>query len=86
MACERYRRQEVVGASRDLAREHPVKEDMIREPVELIDEDLDVVAGGVLIVRDVNIADIDQSIRQTAIGALNTQVAVNVAEAVQVNV
>ena len=71
---------------RDLARERPVKEDIIREPVELIDEDLDVVAGGLVVIRDVNIADIDQSIRQTAIGALNTQVAVNVAEVVQVNV
>ena len=36
-----------------------MKEDIIRKPVELIDEDLDAVAGG-----DFNIADVDQSITQ----------------------
>ena len=61
-----------------------MKEDIIREPVELIDEDLDVVAGGlVVIARDINIADIDQSIRQTAVGVLNMQAAANVASVSQ---
>ena len=68
---------------RDLARERPVKEDIIREPVELIDEDLDVVAGGLIVIRDVNIADIDQSISQRAFGIANSQTAANVAEVVQ---
>jgi hypothetical protein len=44
--CERPRRQEVTGErARDIAREQKV-EDIIREPVELIDQDLDEVAGG----------------------------------------
>ena len=44
--CERPRRQEVAGQrARDIAWEQKV-EDIIREPVELIDQDLDEVAGG----------------------------------------
>ena len=61
-----------------------MKEDSVREPVELIDEDLDVVAGGlVVIAMDINIADIDQSIRQFARGVLNMQVAANAAVVAQ---
>ena len=57
-----------------------MKEDIIREPVELIDEDLDVVAGGlVIIASEINAADIDQSIRQFARGVANSQVAANAA-------
>jgi hypothetical protein len=40
-----------------------VQEDIICEPIELIDEDLDAVAGGNLNV-DVNIAEIEQTIVQ----------------------
>jgi hypothetical protein len=39
-------------------------QEIIGEPVELIDEDLDAVAGGNGFEINVNIADIDQSIRQ----------------------
>jgi S-adenosylmethionine synthetase len=55
--------------ARDLAREQNVKKDIIREPVELIDEDLDVIAGrqGVDIDVNVNIAVIDQLIQQITI-------------------
>jgi hypothetical protein len=43
--CERSRRQEVAGkCARHLAREQKV--DILREPTELIDQDLDEVAGG----------------------------------------
>ena len=48
-----------------------MKEDIIRKPVELIDEDLDAVAGG-----DFNIADVDQSISQLQLiisGVFNDQ-------------
>jgi S-adenosylmethionine synthetase len=55
--------------ARDLAREQNVKKDIIREPVELIDEDLDVIAGrqGVDIDVNVNIAVIEQLIQQITI-------------------
>jgi hypothetical protein len=46
LLCERPRRQEVAGkCARHLAREQKV-EDILREPTELIDQDLDEVAGG----------------------------------------
>jgi hypothetical protein len=41
-----------------------VQTDIIREPVELIDEDLDAVAGGFYLNVDVNIAEIEQTILQ----------------------
>ena len=37
--------------------------DIIREPVELIDEDLDAVAGGFVNI-EVNVAEIEQTILQ----------------------
>jgi endonuclease V-like protein UPF0215 family len=62
-----------------------VNEVTIREPVQLIDEDLDAVAGG-----DFNIADIDQLIRQTQVAVRSVfvyqdQTAANVASVTQVN-
>ena len=57
-------------------------QDIIREPVELIDEDLDFVAGGRGRHRhdvDVNVAVVDQDIRQTQIGGShNDQDAANI--------
>jgi hypothetical protein len=41
-----------------------VQEDIICEPIELIDEDLDAVAGGNNVNVDVNIAEIEQTIVQ----------------------
>jgi hypothetical protein len=69
------RRREVDGKyARNLARERTVQEDIIREPVELVDEDLDLISGGL----DLNIADIDQYIRQVQVyGYRNNQAAVN---------
>jgi hypothetical protein len=65
LLCEWHRRQEVTGErARDLTRENTVQEDIIREPVELIDEDLDAVAGGFAINVDVNVAEIEQTIVQ----------------------
>ena len=50
----------------------------MHEPVELIDDDLDIVAGGNISV-DLNIADIDQRIRQVQVfGFANSQTAANV--------
>ena len=43
-----------------------MREGIIRKPVELIDEDLDAVAGG-----DFNYADIDQSITQVQVAIDN---------------
>jgi endonuclease V-like protein UPF0215 family len=62
-----------------------VNEVTIREPVQLIDEDLDAVAGG-----DFNIADIDQLIRQTQVAVRSVfvdqdQSAANVASITQEN-
>jgi hypothetical protein len=62
-----------------------VNEVTIREPVQLIDEDLDAVAGG-----DFNISDIDQLIRQTQVAVRSVfvyqdQTAANVASVTQVN-
>ena len=55
----------------------------MHEPVELIDDDLDIVAGGNISV-DLNIADIDQRIRQVQIGGiLNDQAAANVSSVSQ---
>jgi hypothetical protein len=57
-----------------------VQEDIICEPIELIDEDLDAVAGGNLNV-DVNIAEIEQTIvqeQETFFGS-NTATAAQVA-------
>ena len=56
---------------------------MMHEPVELIDDDLDIVAGGNISV-DVNIADIDQYIKQVQVfGYYNTQAAANVSSVSQ---
>ena len=41
-----------------------MQEDIICEPIELIDEDLDAVAGGNNVNVDVNIAEIEQTIVQ----------------------
>ena len=61
-----------------------MKEDIIRKPVELIDEDLDIVAGGLIINSDVNIADVDQYIRQVQIGGFgNDQAAANISAVYQ---
>ena len=57
-----------------------MQEDIICEPIELIDEDLDAVAGGNLNV-DVNIAEIEQTIvqeQETFFGS-NTATAAQVA-------
>jgi hypothetical protein len=63
LLCEWHRRQEVTGErARDSTKEQTVQ-DIIGEPVELIDEDLDAVAGGNFEIN-FNIADIDQSIWQ----------------------
>jgi hypothetical protein len=62
-----------------------VQADIIREPVELIDEDLDAVAGGnglnLAINVDVNIASIEQVIQQvqTSVFGSNTATAAQVA-------
>ena len=61
-------------------------QDIIREPIELIDEDLDFVAGGWGRGHnnsngdvDVNVALVDQDITQIQIGGiLNSQAAANV--------
>lgn len=55
--------------------------DIIREPVELIDEDLDAVAGGFVNI-EVNVAEIEQTLVQaqrTVFGS-NSAVAAQVAE------
>ncbi|MBV8891106.1 MAG: hypothetical protein JO266_03865 [Acidobacteria bacterium] len=68
-------------------------QDIIREPVELIDEDLDFVAGGGghhhghhkgNANTDVNVALVDQDINQTQIGGIgNDQAAANVSSVTQ---
>jgi hypothetical protein len=56
----------------------------MHEPVELIDDDLDIVAGGLIINSEVNIADIDQYIKQVQIyGYYNDQTAANVSSVSQ---
>jgi hypothetical protein len=58
-----------------------VQEDIICEPIELIDEDLDAVAGGNNVNVDVNIAEIEQTIvqeQETFFGS-NTATAAQVA-------
>jgi len=61
-----------------------VNEDIIREPVQLIDEDLDAVAGGDV---QFNIADVDQYIRQFQYyGEENSQAAANVSSVYQANI
>jgi hypothetical protein len=58
----------------------------MHEPVELIDDDLDIVAGGTGVDLDINIADVDQYIRQVQIGGvLNSQAAANVSDVDQQN-
>jgi hypothetical protein len=61
-----------------------VQADIIREPVELIDEDLDAVAGGkgLNINVDVNIASITQLLQQvqTTVFGSNTATAAQVAD------
>ena len=66
-------------------------QDIIREPVELIDEDLDFVAGGWGHHHghhnrgaDVNVAAVDQDISQVQIGGSNNdQTAANVSSITQ---
>ena len=56
--------------------------DILCDPIELLDEDLDVVAGGngPSINIDVNVATIDQLILQIQVGgAANSEAAANVA-------
>ena len=61
-----------------------MQENLIREPVELIDEDLDSVAGGRGIHVDVNLADVDQYIKQVQVfGVFNSQAAANVSSVSQ---
>ena len=58
-----------------------MQEDIICEPIELIDEDLDAVAGGNSLNVDVNIAEIEQTIvqeQETFFGS-NTATAAQVA-------
>ena len=54
----------------------------MHEPVELIDDDLDIVAGGTGgFDVDVNIADVDQRITQFQFGGFgNRQAAANVSQ------
>ncbi|MBV8398872.1 MAG: hypothetical protein JOZ17_09040 [Acetobacteraceae bacterium] len=57
-----------------------MQEDSIREPVELIDEDLDVIAGGlnvsnelnIGIALNLNIAAVDQLVEQIQVLTSNT--------------
>ena len=64
-----------------------MKEDSIREPVELIDEDLDVIAGGqglnIGVSVDINIAAIEQVIQQIQVFGSNAASAANAASATQ---
>jgi hypothetical protein len=62
-----------------------MQENLICEPVELIDEDLDVVAGGIRGIHvDVNLADVDQFIKQVQVfGVFNSQAAANVSSVSQ---
>ena len=61
-----------------------MQENLIREPVELIDGALDVVAGGRGFSVDVNIADVDQFIHQFQVfGVFNSQAAANVSSVSQ---
>ena len=56
----------------------------MHEPVELIDDDLDIVAGGNSV--DINIADVDQIIKQFQFGGFaNEQAAANVSDVDQQN-
>ena len=60
-----------------------MQDDLIHEPAELIDEDLDAVAGGRISI-DLNIADVDQYIKQVQIGGFfNSQAAANVSSVSQ---
>jgi hypothetical protein len=61
-------------------------EDILHNPVELLDEDLDVVAGGngLGIDVNVNVAAIDQLILQIQVGGVaNSEAAANVASVSQ---
>jgi hypothetical protein len=75
----------VAGEHARETKEQTVQADIIREPVELIDEDLDAVAGGnglnLAINVDVNIASIEQVIQQvqTSVFGSNTATAAQVA-------
>lgn len=55
--------------------------DIIREPVELIDEDLDAVAGGFVNI-EVNVAEIEQTLvqAQRTVFGRNSATAAQVAE------
>jgi hypothetical protein len=60
-----------------------MQDDLIHEPAELIDEDLDAVAGRRISI-DLNIADVDQYIKQVQIGGYyNDQTAANVSSVSQ---
>ena len=73
--------------ARDSAREQTVKEDIIRQPIELIDEDLDVIAGAqgldLNIGVDVNVAVVNQLIEQ--IQAFSSNVTASAANGVVVS-
>ena len=55
--------------ARDIATEQKVK-DILREPVELIDQDLDEVAGGFF---NINNFDSNQGVQGLGVGAFNNQ-------------
>ena len=60
-------------------------ENISREPIELIDDDLDAVAGGFFFINDVNIADVDQEIEQAqAFASASHQTAANASSVTQV--
>jgi hypothetical protein len=73
--------------ARDLAREQTVKEDIIRQPIELIDEDLDVIAGtqglDIDIGVDLNVAVVNQLIEQ--IQAFSSNVTASAANGVAIS-
>ena len=48
-------------------------EDILREPVELIDQDLDEVAGGTDVFFTINNFDSNQGTQASAAGAINNQ-------------
>ena len=64
-----------------------MQEDLIGEPVELLDEDLDLVAGGHLAVIALHIlAAVEQFIHQfQKLGLVNSQATVNVSSVTQVS-
>jgi hypothetical protein len=85
LVCEWHWRQAVTGKlTRILTTEQTMHEDIIPEPVVLIDDHLDIVAGGrglnLDINVDVNVATIQQIITQIQLfGSNNVAEAANVA-------